>query len=157
MKGVSLLDFGGVRILSDELNVFYTLALGLACVAVLDSALKPQRDMVKLLMQVLMLVCALYLIKNNADYRLPGVALIVCIWLARRSRLAQIGVILLWCVVEYLLDGFRIWYFLCAALSVLPIFLYNGKLGRPLKLAFYLIYPIHLFILGILTVHFTLV
>ena len=155
--GVSLLDFGGVRILSDELNVFYTLALGLSCVAVLDSALKPQRDMVKLLMQVLMLVCALYLIQNNADYRLPGVALIVCIWLARRSRLAQIAVILLWCVVEYILDSFPIYYFLCAALSILPVFLYNGKLGRPLKLAFYLIYPIHLFILGILTVHFTLV
>ena len=156
IAAVSRLDFGGVRIFSSELNVFYPLALGLACVALLDSAAKPERDTVKLLMQLLALVSALYLIGDNADYRLLGVALIVAIWLARRSRLSQIVVILLWCAVEYVLGGLPVYYFLCALLAIVPVFLYNGELGRPVKSAFYLIYPIHLAVLGILTVHFTL-
>ena len=155
--GVSKLSCCGVRILSDELNVFYTLALGLACVAVLDSALKADRDWVKLLMQVLMLVSAIYLIRNNADYRLPGAALIVCLWITRRSRLSQIVVILLWCVVEYIVARHPVTYFLCAVLSILPVYLYNGRQGRPLKSMFYFIYPVHLAVLGILTVHYTLI
>ena len=44
----------------------------------------------------------------------------------------------------------------CALLAIVPVFLYNGELGRPVKSAFYLIYPIHLAVLGVLTVHFTL-
>ena len=41
-------------------------------------------------------------------------------------------------------------YFLCAALSVLPIFLYNGKRGRGLKWLFYVFYPGHLLLIWLL-------
>ncbi len=150
------LEIGGVRLLSEELNVFYTLALGLSLIAFLDGAAVKDRDWVKLLMQLLALFSALFLIRSNADYRLPGVALIVCLWLARGSRVSQVVVILLWCVVEYTIDLHYAPYFFCAALSVLPVFLYNGRLGRPLRTAFYLVYPVHLAILGAVTVYYTL-
>ena len=155
-------DYNGVRILSAELNVFYTLALGLSVVAVLDAALKPDRDIVRLLMQALGLFAAFFLIRDNADYRMLGVAFIVSLWLTGSNRLSQAVMVLMWSAVEYiagklpLSSGLPIAYFVSSILSLLPILLYNGKLGRPLKAAFYLIYPVHLAVLGALTVYYTL-
>lgn len=148
-------EYAGVRILSDELNVFYTLALGLSVISLLDEAWNPRRDVVKLLMRALALFGAFFLIKDNMDYRTLGVALIVAIWIARGSRFSQAGVIILWCVVEYIVAGHPLAHFACAALSVVPIVLYKGRQGPPLKLLFYAIYPVHLAILGALTVYFT--
>ena len=148
-------EYAGVRILSDSLNVFYTLALGLAVIAVLDEIWNPKRDVIKLLMQALALFGAFYLVKDNMDYRTLGVALIVSIWIARGSRFSQAGVMILWCVVEYIVAGQPIPHFIVAALSVVPILLYKGRQGPPVKLAFYAVYPVHLAILGALTVYFT--
>ena len=148
-------EYCGVRILTDSLNVFYTLALALAVIAVLDAATKPERDVIRLLMQALGLLGAFYLIRDNMDYRTLGVALIVSLWLARGSRFSQAGVLLLWCVVEYLLGGLPVTHFFAAALSVVPVLLYKGRQGPPLKLAFYAVYPAHLAVLGALTVYFT--
>jgi len=148
-------EYAGVRILSDDLNVFYTLALGLAVIAVLDAAWKPGRDVVKLLMQALALFGAFFLIKDNMDYRTLGVALIVSVWIARGSRFSQAGVILLWCVVEYIVPSHPIPHFIVAALSAVPILLYKGRQGPPLKPLFYAVYPVHLAILGALTVYYT--
>lgn len=149
-------EYAGIRIFSDSLNVFYTLALGLSVIAVLDEVQRPDRDVIKLLMQGLALFGVFFLIRDNADYRTLGVALIVSIWLARGSRFSQAGVILLWCVVEYIVDSHPTSHFIIAALSLVPILLYNGRQGRPLKLAFYAIYPLHLAILGMATVYLTL-
>lgn len=148
-------EYRGVHILSEDLNVFYTLALSLAVIAVMDSVMKPERDIVRLLMQALALFGAFYLIRDNMDYRTLGVALVVSIWVARGSRFSQAGVMLLWCVVEYVVPGHLISHFIIAALSVVPVLLYKGRQGPPLKLAFYAVYPVHLAILGALTVYFT--
>ena len=148
-------SYAGVRLLTADLNVFYTLSLGLAVIAFLDALTKPGRDAVKLLMQALALFGAFWLIRDNMDYRTLGVALIVSIWFARGSRFSQAGVMLLWCVVEYVLGGQLMSHFAAAALSVVPVLLYRGRQGPPLKLAFYAIYPVHLAILGALTVYFT--
>ena len=84
-------------------------------------------------------------------------ALILSLWLTRGSALSQVAVILLWCAVEYIVGRMPVAYFIAAALAAVPVFLYNGKLGRPLKTAFYFFYPVHLAVLGILTVRLTLV
>lgn len=145
----------GVRILTADLNVFYTLATGLALIALADAAFKPKRDLIRLLMQALGLFGALYLIRDNMDYGSMGVALIFSLWLARGSRFSQAGVLLLWCIVQYVLGGQHLSHFFVAALSVVPVLLYRGQQGPRLKLAFYMIYPVHLAILGALTVYFT--
>lgn len=150
--------YAGIPILSGDLNVFYTLALGLCVIAVLDGAASPKRDVIKLLMQALGLFGAFFLIRDHADYRSLGAALIAAIWIARGSRFSQAGVILLWCAAEYIIDPqpHPRSHFIAAALSLVPILLYNGKQGRPLKLAFYAMYPLHLAVLGMATVYLTL-
>ena len=151
-------EYAGIRIFSDSLNVFYTLALGLSLIALLDAAMRPGRDIIRLLMQGLALFGAFFLIQDNADYRSLGAALIVAIWLARESRWSQAGVIALWCVAEYIIDPLPhpISHFIAAMLSLAPILLYNGRQGKPLKLAFYTVYPLHLAILGMATVFLAL-
>lgn len=149
-------QYAGVRILGTKMNVFYTLSLSLAVIAVLDAAMKPERDWVKLLMQALGIFGAFFLIRDNMDYRSLGAALIVSLWLARGSRFSQAAVIVLWSVVEYIVPGHPIMHFIFACLSIVPVLLYKGRQGPPLKLAFYAVYPAHLMILGALTVYFTL-
>ena len=143
----------GVHILSVKMNVFYTLSLSLAVIALADAAMKPERDWVKILMQVLGIFGAFFLIRDNMDYGSMGVALIVSLWLARGSRFSQMGVIVLWCVVEYIVAGHPVSHFVFAALAAVPVLLYKGRQGPPLKLAFYAVYPIHLMILGALTAY----
>lgn len=158
LAAVLRVEYAGIRILSDSLNVFYTLALGLALIALLDAAMRPGRDVIRLSMQALALFGAFFLIQDNADYRSLGAALIVAIWLARESRWSQAGVIALWCVAEYIIDPLPhpISHFIAAMLSLVPILLYNGRQGKPLKLAFYTVYPLHLAILGMATVFLAL-
>ena len=149
-------QYAGVRILGAKMNVFYTLSLSLAVIAFLDAAMKPERDWVKLLMQALGLFGAFFLIRDNVDYGSMGVALILSLWLARGSRYSQAAVIVLWSVVEYIVPGHPITHFIFACLSIVPVLLYKGRQGPPLKLAFYAVYPVHLAVLGALTVYFTL-
>ena len=149
-------EYLGIHILSAKMNVFYTLSLSLAVIALAEAAMKPERDWVKILMQVLGIFGAFFLIRDNMDYGSMGVALIVSLWLARGSRFSQIGVIVLWCVVEYIVAGHPIKYFVFAALAAVLVLLYKGRQGPPLKLAFYAVYPVHLMILGALTAYFAL-
>ena len=149
-------EYLGIHILSAKMNVFYTLSLSLAIIALADAAMKPERDWVKILMQVLGIFGAFFLIRDNMDYGSMGVALIVSLWLARGSRFSQIGVIVLWCVVEYIVAGHPVSHFVFAALAAVPVLLYKGRQGPPLKLAFYAVYPVHLMILGVLTAYFAL-
>lgn len=149
--GIVTLRFDGVKLLSEEMNVFYTLALGLAAVAVLDHALRPARDFKRLIPQALALAAALLLVRDYADYRCLGIALIVALYLCRERRWTQALMIGLWVAAEYILPGMRLSYIVCAALGMVPVLLYNGKLGKPMKRIFYWIYPLHLLILGILT------
>lgn len=147
-------DYAGIQILGAKMNVFCTLSLGLSLIALSDAALRPERDWVKLLMQALALFGVFFLLGDTMDYRTLGVALIFAIWIARASRFSQAAVIVLWCVVEYIVGGNPISHFVAAASSVVPILLYNGRQGPPLKLAFYAVYPAHLLILGMLRVYY---
>ncbi len=150
-------EYLGIHILDGKMNVFYSLSLSLSIIALADAAMKPERDWVKILMQALGLFGAFFLIRDNMDYGSMGVALIVSLWLARGSRFSQVGVIVLWCVVEYIVAGNPISHFVIAVLSAVPVLLYKGRQGPPLKLAFYAVYPVHLAILGALTVYFAFV
>ena len=151
LLGVTELKAAGVTLLTDELNVFYTLALGLACVSVLDRALKPERDLRTLLLQAAAVAACFLLIRDTADYRYLGAALIVCFWAGKDQRLSQLLLLVMWAAIEYLLGGMQKMYFLCACLSVVPLYFYNGERGKNLKRFFYWFYPAHLAVLGVLS------
>ena len=77
----------------------------------------------------------------GTDYGWAGVLMIIGVYAAKR-RYAQAAV---------LFTGFLHFYswpsLFFAALSLVPVFLYNGKRGPRLKWAFYAAYPVHLAIL----------
>lgn len=150
--GVLELRVNGVKLFSHELNVFYTLALGLSSVAVLDGLFRPERNWRRLIAQMLALAAAFALVRNYADYRCVGAALIVTLYLTRHSRAGQAIMIALWCAVEYVLPAHMFWGYFPGALAALaPILLYNGQLGPSTKRMFYWFYPAHLLVIGILT------
>ncbi len=150
--GVSSLEVGGVLLLTNDVNVFYTLAMGLAVICILDEASAKDRDLRRVLAHALAVAAVLFLIRDTADYRILGLVLIVGLYLTRESRPRQALILLMWAAMEYLAASIRLRYFLPAISSILPLLLYNGKQGRPFKLGFYAIYPVHLLILGIFSV-----
>lgn len=149
LLGLSTLRLGEVYLLRPDMNVFYTLAFALAVICVLDSAKDtplPRRFYGK----AAALAIALLLIWDRADYGLDGMLLIVLLWCFRRSRLQQLGMLILWCALHYPPGIADASYLICAALAAIPLYFYNGRLGKPMKTAFYLVYPLHLSVLGII-------
>ena len=144
------LSAGGVCLLGLNTNVFYTLAVSLAGMSVLRLlGSRPANFGHVLGCLAAFIICALCILPNS-DYGWYGFALMLFLYLSRRSRLFQAVVLLLWCYAEYV-DYIHSWvYFATAALAVIPVLLYNGRRGRPVKLFFYMIYPLHLAVLGVL-------
>ncbi|MBR0039934.1 MAG: hypothetical protein IJP64_00980 [Oscillospiraceae bacterium] len=140
----------------EETNVFYTLAASMAIMMFLDRLFSKEYDVLRALAVLAALGVELYFVQRNADYGLKGVAMITGLYLCRKKRWAQLAVAALWCFVEYrwcLFDYPQYAaYFIGALCALLPIALYNGKLGPKMRSFFYVFYPVHLALLGILFV-----
>ena len=132
-----------------KMNVFYTLALSLAIICLMDALLRNQARGPEFLGRAAALLLALIIVWDKANYGINGIVLIVMLWLFRANRLQQAAILILWSLVQYLLPGQGLAYFLCASAAVLPIYLYNGSRGKALKTIFYLVYPLHLLLLGL--------
>ena len=147
------LEVCGVTLLGGKLNVFYTLAIGLALIAALD-ALRRARggkgELFRALMLLLAALSAALLLQKTADYGWMGLALIAALYLARSRRVYQAGVIVLWCVCEYAVMQSSWFFALSAMLAAVPVLLYSGRLGARMR-GFYLVYPVHLGIFYVLS------
>lgn len=133
-----------------ETNVFYTLAVSLAGMSVLAMLVsRPANFGQALACLAAFVICAICILPNS-DYGWYGFALMMFLWFSRRSKPLQAAVLLLWCYAEYVVYIHNWAYFAAAALAVIPVLLYNGRRGRPVKLFFYMIYPLHLAVLGVL-------
>ena len=110
----------------------------------------PERQLPTLLLQTAAVAACFFLIRDTADYRYLGAALIVCFYLTREQRLSQLLMLILWAVIEYLLGGVGFRYFFCACVSAVLLYFYNGERGRSLGRFFYWLYPAHLAVLGLL-------
>lgn len=145
--GCLRLSLFGVELLGNELNVFYTLAFGLASMMALEDLAVRAVPLRKLLPAALLLLASLLLFQPSSDYAWQGLALLIALWLFRRWRPAQLAVMGLWCFWMYWdLSPLRFYFSL---LSLLPVLLYNGKKGPSFKLGFYVAYPLHLLFLGL--------
>ena len=147
------LEVFGITLLGGKLNVFYTLAIGLALIAALD-ALRRARggkgELFRALMLLLAALAAALLLQKTADYGWMGRALIAALYLARSRRVYQAGVIVLWCVCEYAVMQSSWFFALYAMLAAVPVLLYSGRLGARMR-GFYLVYPVHLGIFYVLS------
>ena len=147
------LEVLGVTLLGGKLNVFYTLAIGLALIAALDALRRARGDRRELLCALMLLLAALsaaLLLQKSADYGWMGLALIAALYLARSRRVYQAGVIVLWCVFEYAVMQSSWFFALYAMLAAVPVLLYSGRLGARMR-GFYLVYPVHLGIFYVLS------
>ena len=144
------LSAGGVCLLGFDTNVFYTLAVSLTGMSVLAMlANRPANIGQTLACLAAFIICALCILPHS-DYGWYGFALMMLLWMSRRSKPMQAAVLLLWSYAEYAVYIHNWAYFAAAALAVIPVLLYNGRRGRPVKLFFYMIYPLHLAVFGML-------
>ena len=144
------LKLGGFLLIDAPLNVFYTLACSLALVCAIDAIMCSDSRYSPVELALLVsaaAVAALYLLPNS-DYSYKGLVLIVSLYLFRDFRLAQAVAAAAWCVYMYSFDSL----FLIGGLSAcLLLILYNGRKGPSFRTLFYLIYPVHLALLFLLS------
>lgn len=140
------LKLGGIVLMDEYLNIFYSLAISLAFICAVDAIMTndSRYTPVELALLVSAAAAAALYILPNADYSYRAPLLIALIYLFRNSRLAQALAMAAWCVCMYSFNPLFIAGGLCACLL---ISLYNGKKGPAFKMGFYLFYPVHLFAL----------
>lgn len=136
-------------------NVFVTLTLG--AVAVFCYQLLVQSSCKKRLL-VFVPVCGLLAFVGQyvgCDYGAAGILLIAALYLAKTKQ-QKIAVILIWSLWLYIVSygvyvsAYNVMEGVCAALSGVLIWFYNGKRGRQVKWSFYIYYPAHLLVLILL-------
>lgn len=132
-------------------NVMFTFTLGLALLWMIQWLLERMKGAgtgIKRFLYALLVIADIVIIMGfaeylNTDYGAVGILAIVLFYLNRERRLCAAifgcGAILLLGRVE-----------LPGLLAILPILLYNGTRGRQGKYFFYLFYPGHLLLLGLL-------
>lgn len=124
-------------------NVFFTLAIGLLTIMLIDWVWKWKKNIwVRLLLGCIIAglgMCLAAVLKT--DYGETGVAAIVVAYVLRRWRVPQmVGL----CVPLICSN----WLEAVALINALPVAFYNGRRGWKLKWIFYAFYPAHLLILG---------
>ena len=150
IRTLGIVNVVGSSIAREADNVFYTLAVSLAGMSVLAMLVsRPANFGQALACLAAFVICAICILPNS-DYGWYGFALMMFLWFSRRSKPLQAVVLLLWCYAEYVVYIHNWAYFAAAALAVIPVLLYNGRRGRPVKLFFYMIYPLHLAVFGML-------
>lgn len=132
----SVLEFGSQ-------NVYFTLAIGLAVMMGMKKVDEkmPQQLMGSLLQLLIFAAGCIFAVVFSTDYEYLGILCITVIYLFSQSRRRQLiaGAVIFW------------WEFPMAPLSFLLLALYKKKRGAKLKYFFYAFYPVHLFLLYLLT------
>ncbi len=150
--------FGHIWVLMRNLNVLYTFVVALVLIYTFERICsKSLRWWESLwLLGIAGLTAITY--GQMADYGsyFGGIALIILLYILRNNNIHQSIAVVCWSAVYYgALRG--IWFFaLIAALSSILILFYNNKKGINTKAAkwmFYIFYPLHIFILGLINIY----
>lgn len=161
---------GGVISYTSQLNVMFTLLLAFCALWLADElgklvarviALARRRGAeeiaqvqpiwwVTALLTVATVAGAAWLADGPIDvsYHAYGIILIGALYLARNHRVLQfaLGCVATWWYCDEHGSMLQMW----AAIGLGCIALYNGKRGRGMKYLFYVFYPLHLLVLGLL-------
>ena len=129
-------------------NVYFTLALGLLAIIILDIIQKREEKIgigIRFVLFVLTWLAVAYLAHLlHTDYGKTGVSAIIVMFISRR-KLPKISM-LNTCIVLITHNFVEV-----PALFAIPMVnAYNGKRGLKIKWLFYFFYPVHLMILGII-------
>lgn len=142
---------GAVEMLSEELNVIYTLAIALLLIMSTDklyqdiSTKANKAECILLCLGVGGVVCSLL---TNIMYGPVGLLLPLALYWAREWKYGRAAVLGVWAAVQYWDSPL---YMLAALVTVVIVLVYNGQKGsgRLPKNFFYWFYPGHMAVLGI--------
>ena len=119
------------------LNIFFTLALGLFCLEILDN------NKINIVVRYIVVLYLCFLAeKTGLDYGAYGIILIILFNKLRNNKL-YIFIAFLALNLVILKIGNLSEIQIYSIFSLIPIFLYNGKKGYGMKYFFYLFYPLH--------------
>ncbi len=123
------------------LNIFFTLSFGILCLFVIEN-----KKIYKKLKLVLLLGIIIFAEKIGFDYGAYGIILIILFHIFKNKKIyLSILFVLLNIVGVELMHINHVQYY--SILSLIFIYLYNGKKGHNIKYSFYLFYPLHLMVL----------
>lgn len=142
------ISYASLSIVSTCLNVYYSLALGLMSICVLNAFITRDPDKFRAVTLAFTLAVVLWFYLPRADYGWLGLLLIVMLYLSRSRRIFQALSTVLWCAIRYRTPP-QLWMYFGFAAAVLMLF-YNGEQGRKFKFGFYAVYPLHLLVLSVI-------
>lgn len=140
-----------VWVLSSELNVFYTLALGIYAIYCWDLFVPLKKRPIYEYVILLPLVLSGVLLQP--DYGVAGVLLILFLHIFK-NRWLQCAVICLWGILFFGVQLDNWGNVAITAIAAALVFFYNGKKGLSAKAFFYSFYPAHLAVLGAINMFF---
>lgn len=122
-------------------NVYFTLVIGLCTLVILDKV--KGYDALSVIKQFVVVAIGAGVAQVlEVDYHYLGVLFIVMFYYCRGMNKWH----------RDLIGVAAFSYEVTAPLAFIPIHLYNGERGLPLKYVFYLVYPVHLFVYGMIRV-----
>ena len=156
--------FLGVFYDGDELNIFFTLLLGLLSIYTYDTIVK-KLSTNNFLLKFFSTFLGFFMVLTiasvgdslNVDYGFFGVFIIFLFYILKNKKILLTLTFILSCFLKYLdtLISTDFYYpniilCVCTMIPIIFINLYNGKQGKlnqKLKYVFYLVYPVHLLLL----------
>lgn len=139
-------------------NVGFTFFIALICLQVID--LYQQKKNFSILLLLLPLMIAGYLFK--VEYSFYGILLVIIFYLFPLQKSEKNyfqNIVLLTIFFVYITAIYIVLFHIdviqyYSLIALIPILLYNGKKGANLKYVFYIFYPLHLLILGMINYFF---
>ncbi len=139
---------------SNQLNVFYTLAIGAYIIKSLEDFLENKEDKIDNILKAVSAGILIIIFSPYSDYGIGGLILILGLYIFKNNKPASCIYMTFWLMYTYLLGNSNLYFFLSSLIAPLSILLYNGQKGNYPKIVdkiFYWFYPIHLLILAIYT------
>lgn len=132
-----------------HLNVFFTLTLGLICVAVADKCIEKAKashgntSAISTLIAGAVFILIIMSLADalGTDYGSLGIIIILTFYFFRDKYIYQF--VIIGCATNIMLPGIQ----MLSLFSLIPIFLHNRRKGPSLKYFFYIYYPLHLLVL----------
>lgn len=126
-------------------NIGFTFFISLLCLYVID--LFKEKKYFSILLLLIPLIISSVLLKT--DYSFYGVLTVILFYLINHKKYITLFISFSYLTLIYTLINSYPLYQMLAVLSLAFIFLFNGKKGKNAKYLFYIFYPLHMIILGI--------
>ena len=156
--------FNSPRIDYIYLNIGFTLLLGLLSIIIYEKINafinklcidKIDKYILKIIPISIVIIISIISYLINSDYSFFGVILIFIFHLFKNNKLLLNIFVVIWIITSYCPIYFNSKLLIKFIFYLIPFILinfYNGEKGKSFKALFYLIYPVHLLILGILEI-----